>query len=331
MDCYYTNKDSHRPQLLLGMYRIKPIYHGDMIIKKPECVYQMKNLLCVEKKKETDNSANQVAALEQRQDAILRRLNELKGTLDQLTGKYQMPPVQSSSTCSTTQPIVRSTTTSPAVSSVHIKSVLGKGIVDIVIHADPNQPPLSLFVLYEIMKSKYQVLATSYIHSSVINADKKLTTVFPNATASRRSQNQLALSFIWKKVNTDPELVVNPGHQIPIKGEANIARYLNRVIDPDFDNRDIVTATQVDEWLDIAQLQLIHGNSKERAAAVRNLNARLGRNDWLVGSSLSLADIVTWSAVHHAQQADSAPANVKKWLKACAKNANFKLAESLLP
>ncbi|KAK3606091.1 hypothetical protein CHS0354_006447 [Potamilus streckersoni] len=324
-----SDQNRHRPQLLLGMYRIKPIYQGDLILEKPECVYKMKNLHSVEMEKEATQNSDLLADIEQRQQAILSRLNELKETLNQLAGRHGMS-VQSSSTC-LAPPIVRCTPTSVAESTVHIETVLGKGIVDIVMHADPNQPPLSLFVLYEIMKSKYQVLATSYVHSSVISVDKKLTTAFQNASASRRSQNQLALSFIWKKVDKDPELVVSPGQHIPIQGEANIARYLNRVMDPDFDNRDIVTATQVDEWLDIAQLQLIHGNSKERAAAVRSLNSRLGRNDWLVGSSLSLADIVTWSAVHQAQQADSAPANVKKWLKACAKDPNFKLAESLLP
>ena len=123
--------------------------------------------------------------------------------------------------------------------------------------------------------------------------------------------------------------MISPTKQTAVTGEVNIARYINRVINPDCE-ADIVMATQVDEWLDIAQIQIINGNTKEKAAALRNLNSRLGKNDWLVGSSLSLVDIVTWSALQQTNQAGSAPANVKKWLKVCSEIELFRTAMSLL-
>ena len=123
--------------------------------------------------------------------------------------------------------------------------------------------------------------------------------------------------------------MISPTKQTAVTGEVNIARYINRVISPDSE-ADIVMATQVDEWLDIAHIQIINGNTKEKAAALRNLNSRLGKNDWLAGSSLSLADIVTWSALQQTNQASSAQANVKKWLKACGENDLFRTAMSLL-
>lgn len=118
--------------------------------------------------------------------------------------------------------------------------------------------------------------------------------------------------------------MVEPHRQTPIIGESNVARYLMRLLNPNYDTDDIVKATQIDEWLDTANIQILQGNTKEKAAAVRSLNSRLGRNDWLVGSEVSLADIVMWSALNQTNQASDAPANVKKWLKLCSTNPAFK-------
>ena len=123
--------------------------------------------------------------------------------------------------------------------------------------------------------------------------------------------------------------MISPTKQTAVRGEVNVARYINRVISPSFET-DIILATQIDEWLDIAHIQILNGNLKEKAAALRNLNSRLGKNEWLAGSSLSLADIVTWSALQQTKQADSAPANVKKWLKTCSESALFKTAVAVL-
>ena len=121
--------------------------------------------------------------------------------------------------------------------------------------------------------------------------------------------------------------MISPTKQTAVRGEVNIARYINRVISCE---SDIIMATQIDEWLDIAHVQILNGNTKEKAAALRNLNSRLGKNEWLVGSALSLADIVMWSALHQTKQANGAPTNVKKWLKKCDENPLFTTTLSLL-
>lgn len=126
-----------------------------------------------------------------------------------------------------------------------------------------------------------------------------------------------------------PLLMVNAHNQTPIIGEANVARYLCRLLQRDYDS-DNIRATQIDEWLDTATSQLLNGNNKEKAAAMRALNSRFGKHDWLVGSSISLADIVMWSAVHQSQMAKDVSANVKKWLKLCNANPLFKLALTLV-
>ena len=121
-------------------------------------------------------------------------------------------------------------------------------------------------------------------------------------------------------------MMVAAPSQSPIHGEANIARYVTRLLNPGFDTTDIALASSVDQWLDLATGALLNGSSKEKAAAVRSMNSRLGKRDWLVGSSVSVADAVCWSAVQSAGQAAGAPANVQKWLKACATQDLFKMA-----
>ncbi len=123
--------------------------------------------------------------------------------------------------------------------------------------------------------------------------------------------------------------MVNPSVQTTIEGEASIARYLARQLNPSYDSVDIVTATQIDSWLDTAT-QLVTGSAKDKAGALRTMNAKLGQSTWLMGEQLSLADIVVWSAIQQTKQGDSAPANVKKWVDNCKNHAAFQTVIGLI-
>lgn len=114
-----------------------------------------------------------------------------------------------------------------------------------------------------------------------------------------------------------PELIVSPAKQSVITGEVNIARYINRLLSPTFDTEDVVMATNCDEWLDVADISLINGNSKQRTSAAKNLNNRFKRNDWIVGDEFSWVDAVMWSAVSQSNLA-SVPEHVQKWLDRCS-------------
>lgn len=127
-----------------------------------------------------------------------------------------------------------------------------------------------------------------------------------------------------------PELMVSPARQSCVTGEVNIARYINRLLSPAFDTDDIVMATTADEWLDTADLQILNGNSKQRNAALKSLNNRLKKNDWLVGDQFSVVDAVTWSALHQTELAKSAAESVQKWISACNGMPGFSAALSLL-
>lgn len=117
-------------------------------------------------------------------------------------------------------------------------------------------------------------------------------------------------------------LVARPGasagSQTPLRGEQNISRYLCRVFLPHlYEGRGPVIASQVDNAIDKFALVLSEGSShssKEKASSLRNMNSQLGRSDFLVGSSLTLADVL----VFYELSSSSSPAvgdNVKKWQK----------------
>lgn len=131
------------------------------------------------------------------------------------------------------------------------------------------------------------------------------------------------MSFL---VPSGPELMVNPAKQSLIQGEVNIVRYLRRLLDPAAEAEDPITMATCDEVLDLVQLRVLDGNHKERDAALRTLNSRLGRNPWLVGNSPSTADITTWSAIKQCKLSADLSANVKKWFSSCENNPLFQTA-----
>uniref|UniRef100_A0A0B6Z311 AIMP2 thioredoxin-like domain-containing protein n=1 Tax=Arion vulgaris TaxID=1028688 RepID=A0A0B6Z311_9EUPU len=284
-------------------------------------------------------SISPIDSLEQRQEDVLKKLERLQESVSKLAERYSVSgsptdiptPTLSATTSSTTssQITVRNTQTQPSQSSL-----LGRrnGVLDLVICADPASIPLSLIVLCENLSNQHKVLKSTFVHSSVSaeSVSDKFRSLLTSNNGIKRDNCDLAINLIWRKVPNGPQLVVDPTKQTTIEGEANIARYLTRLLNPSHEEDDIVTATLIDEILDLAQLQLLDGKTKEKTAAVRTLNSMLGKSDWLIGSEPSVADVVCWSALHQTNQASSSPANVKKWLNLCSQHKLFKSVSGLL-
>lgn len=114
----------------------------------------------------------------------------------------------------------------------------------------------------------------------------------------------------------------------PIEGEANVARFLFKLLAP-YPN-DPTLATLVDQWVDVAFFQLAEGSAKEHAAVLRALNSALGRNPWVVGPEFSLADIACYCCMLSSGSAPSAPANVQRWVKSCENLGHFSPAKGLV-
>ncbi|XP_050394483.1 aminoacyl tRNA synthase complex-interacting multifunctional protein 2 isoform X3 [Patella vulgata] len=261
-------------------------------------------------------SGDPLEGLETRQDEVLKRLGVLQSRVGQLQEKYSI------STCSSSS--------IPSNSAV-VPTDMEKGkFHDIVVYLDPSSIPYSLLVLYEDLRKRFNVLATTHVHSSVLDVPDNLINIFNNGEVKSRKDYQIGLTVIWKKVTNGAVLMVDPYKQSAIEGEVNIARYLQRLLNSQYDSQDIIEATQIDEWLDTAQIQYLDGSNKERAAVLRSLNARFGKNIWLVGDKCSLADITMWSALQQSGQVTDIPANVKKWLTACNSEPGFSSALKLV-
>ncbi|XP_067314056.1 aminoacyl tRNA synthase complex-interacting multifunctional protein 2 isoform X1 [Pseudorasbora parva] len=316
----------------MPMYQVKPVSPGDIKIDLPTCMYKLPNIHaqemnCSEHALQNGEVDPAVKALEDRQDEILRRLYELKATVDGLTKTVTTPDADLDATTLSHAPaesVFRGT--------ADLDSLLGKdlgALRDIVINANPARPPLSLLVLHGLLCQRYQVLSSVHLHSSVTDVPPPLMSCLGprHIDSYARHRFQLGFTLIWKDVSK-LQMKFNTQNMCPIEGEANVARFLFRLLGAE--PQDPVAATQMDSWIDTAVFQLAEGGNKERAAVLRSLNGALGRSPWLLGEEFSLADVVCACCVLQAGQTSSAPANVQRWLKSCQNLGYFACVYPLL-
>ncbi|XP_006889689.1 PREDICTED: aminoacyl tRNA synthase complex-interacting multifunctional protein 2 [Elephantulus edwardii] len=319
----------------MPMYQVKP-YHGGgapLHVELPTCMYRLPNVHARSSGSAPDVGHVQgeadpsLQALESRQDEILKCLYELKAAVDGLSKMIQTPDAD----VDVTNILQADEPSTLMTSAVDLNSLLGKGygaLKDIVINANPAQPPLSLLVLHGLLCDRYRVLSTVHTHSSVRNVPENLLTCFGAQTEKQaRHEYQLGFTLIWKNVpNTQMKFSVQT--MCPIEGEGNIARFLFSLFGQ---KHDAVSLTLIDSWVDTAIFQLREGSSKEKAAVLRAMNSALGKSPWLVGHELSVADVVLWSVLQQTGSASgTVPANVQRWLKSCENLAAFNAALRLL-
>ncbi|XP_004617284.1 aminoacyl tRNA synthase complex-interacting multifunctional protein 2 [Sorex araneus] len=319
----------------MPMYQVKPYHEGgaSLHVELPTCMYRLPSLHSKSGGSAPDAGHVQapppasLRALESRQDDILKRLYELKAAVDGLSKMIHTPDadLDMSNIIQAEEPAALS------ASSLDLNSVLGKNngvLKDIVINANPASPPLSLLVLHQFLCSRYRVLSTVHTHSAVRNVPRNLLCCFgEQAQRGPRQEYQLAFTLIWKDV-PKTQMKFSVQTMCPIEGEGNIARFLFSLFGQ---QHNAVTLTLIDSWVDMAIFQLQQGSSKEQAAVIRAMNSALGKSPWLVGSELTVADIVLWSVLQQTGGRGTAlPANVQKWAQACENLPPFSSALRLL-
>lgn len=124
------------------------------------------------------------------------------------------------------------------------------------------------------------------------------------------------------------EMKFNVRSMCAIEGEANVARFLFKLLAPY--PSDPALATLVDSWVDTAFYQLAAGSTKERAVVLRALNSALGSGPWLSGPEFSLADIACYCCLLQNGSSSSTAANVQRWIKSCENLGYFGPAKLLL-
>ncbi|KAM5301959.1 aminoacyl tRNA synthase complex-interacting multifunctional protein 2 [Glossophaga mutica] len=319
----------------MPMYQVKP-YHGGgtpLRVELPTCMYRLPNVHgksgspapnAVHVQGESDPSLH---TLESRQDNILKRLYELKAAVDGLSKMIQTPDAD----LDVTNIIQAEEPAALSARALDLNSVLGKdygALKDIVINANPASPPLSLLVLHQLLCDRYKVLSTVHTHSAVKNVPENLLRCFGEQTNKQpRHEYQLGFTLIWKNV-PKTQMKFSVQRMCPIEGEGNIARFLFSLFGQ---KHNAVNLTLIDSWVDAAVLQLKEGSSREKAAVLCSVNSALGKSPWLVGSELTVADVVLWSALRQSGGCSvPVPANVQRWMRACENLAPFSAALKLL-
>lgn len=267
------------------MYHVSPLYIFSSDIVLPTCMYRMNNIhdtnISLESADETNSSKNiDLVELEKSQLNIIQKLENLKEKVLKLKAEF----------------------------GVVEDNNLG-AFQDIVIKANPQYPPLSLWVLCHLFSQTTATRLITYLHSSLNSIPENLSKL---ENISSSSSCKVSLTVIWRDGNKDHEMMVDPIHQGIIEGEVNIARYLSRLFSLNYET-DAILSTMIDNFLEFVHSTIIHGNNKNRQEALHSLNSHLGKNAFLVGDSYTIADIVTWSALIQAKLYQSLPANVKKW------------------
>lgn len=105
--------------------------------------------------------------------------------------------------------------------------------------------------------------------------------------------------------------------QCCVRGQQNIGRYLSRAYLPSlYEGQDPMAIVEIDRILSGVYLKLQPGSqaaSKEQAAALKDANVLLGRNAYLAGEHISLADVLLFSLL--VKSSHAVGNNVKAWLK----------------
>nr|CAB3220762.1 aminoacyl tRNA synthase complex-interacting multifunctional protein 2-like [Phallusia mammillata] len=187
-------------------------------------------------------------------------------------------------------------------------------VEDIVIHVDPNDPPHSLKFILSMLRKKSNVALKVHCHSSLMNSCS-VDQSFKTEDCARNKQ-KLIITVIWKKVSNGLLVLTSPSSNIPIQGEANLARLLGRFLKTYDSGQETLTQTlMMDSCLDACDvISLPNVKQQQKSEALESLNILLGKQKWFGGKEPSLADAVVLSVLKKYGQF-SKHASLKQWFQ----------------
>jgi len=303
------------------MFSLKPIL-VDQKIELPQCMYKLKpvNSNSHESMQDSINNSekSELEVLEEKQNRVLKKLEELKKTLISMRGDLKLcsKPAQPQQKPSTGCKVLKT-------------SIEVANLSDIVINVHPSKVPFSILAFKNLWKGRLNISVDVFTHST-INASEvtKIAKDFVekvSAPAEDDNLPTLKVTIIWKDVETT-QMFTSPA-LLPIYGEVNIIRYLNRVGPNEFSyEADNQFANQTDTVLDICYQLSRKSSTKERQQSVQQLSQLLGKNQFFNdSSSFSVADIAVSSTLKKffASNAKEVPANLASWLQKVSTIAGY--------
>ncbi|KAK3922467.1 putative aminoacyl tRNA synthase complex-interacting multifunctional protein 2 [Frankliniella fusca] len=249
-------------------------------------------------------SKGDMAALEGRQEDILKKLSKLRIDIEELRAILRQPSQVTVGSLSTP-----SNVTCPPCPEIGDSP-------DIVLNANPAYPPFSVLGLVRVWHASCPIQLSNHTHSSVKEGPSSAHTFVNNVTGVPK----LKITLIWKEV-AETELVTNPVKHITVQGETNVLRFLSRVGPSNYayeSSSNLSQITLLDEVLDNCQRLARSKNVKEKQAIIRTFNASLGKNEWMCGQpTLSIIDTAVWSVLKQQGSSASLTQTLTKWMERC--------------
>eukprot|EP00053_Salpingoeca_punica_P018611 m.183126 g.183126 ORF g.183126 m.183126 type:complete len:312 (+) comp17468_c0_seq1:174-1109(+) len=294
-----------------GMYAMQPLADPNLKPVLPADIYPMASLNIASKgvltttagsagaASSTSGLPRAWAALEQRQTAVLDKLAQLEKDIAKHlpadAGKAGAPAAAASGH-EDLPPAKR-----PPPSSMAMQPAYPNDLT-----VSCASAPLASLIVASMAKD--DVFVRSFWHSSM---GTPTAAFVENVRRQPVRKTKTRISLLISKVE-QPTLVVSPSQTAPIQGDSNIARLLCRLHRPELlGGNDIVLSTQVDQWIEAAEG--LQGSAKDTKKVLKDANAQLGKEPFLCGKTMTLADICL---VAYAQsQSGALPSNIKELVK----------------
>jgi Thioredoxin-like domain len=269
-----------------------------------------------------------VKQLEEKQNLILQKLDELKQTLMLMRGDLQ---------CQQQQPtqqhpkLQQQHQKQQKVAKIQKKPIDVSYLDEIVINVHPKNTPFSILSLKSLWKGRLDLQIQVFTHSSICESEiNKVSKEFAEMVSAQSKVESnvpsLKVTIIWKNVETT-QMVCSPSKFIPVYGEINIIRFFNRIGPSEFSYEvDNHAANLHDQILDICyQLSKKHSN-KDKQQFVHQLSQRLGKDKFFNNeTSLSISDIAVVSILRKlfAENSKEIPGNLSTWLQTTSKLCGY--------
>lgn len=328
-----------------GMYSMKPVNAEVTDVELPTCMYSMKSFHETNQQQtsQEESISAELLELHSRQEKLMGSLDEIERemaevakqlgcSLDDLPSDNQeaaraalaaaLAPAPGASSANSGKKsyamIAREAHKANPEASTSLLDVglptLPDGTLDYVISVSPENNSITPVLLACILKRRgLDISIPLHLHSSCNQTIPMAFREF-GCMYYAAHRTKVLFTYVWREAKFAPSLMLRAGKQSRIHDDVNVGRFLSRSLAPDlYEVGGLHRTTAIDKWLD-ACLQLTHGSSKERDAAMKSMNAELGKQGYLVGGAISLADLCALSAIVGNQSSfASLPKNVKRW------------------
>lgn len=242
------------------MYSLKPVY-TDTKVEMPTCMYAMKTLHGGDSEMQP-----MLTSSDPDMQALMDRDRKIAVELEQLTNEMKKMSEELGHKFGESSPVVPTSASNNKVKvSPNLETVLSKGVCDFVFSVSPARPSLSSILISEVLKSNGIHVAMPVQKHSSLNED---IPAYMGEARGRIQENvdKIVFTYVWKDDLFTPSVMQSPLRQAKIVGDANVGRYLCRLLCPQlYDESNIENATISDKWIDLS-VQMTNGNKKEKDA-----------------------------------------------------------------